>query len=231
MCDWFDAQVGIALFDASTEVGPKAGHLHIQAILEAFMLADEETLKRFKTDLKAVLNCRWGDKSGVAIHIKELVAGQTVVRMIGYVHKDRLLSTFRNRNKNVTEDMIKRGIEEHVTLKISFTDNKIVINKSNLFQKVYVKWVNEIAPKKMLFSAILCEILNDGMHVLSAHVLMNGAGQMRRSTAEIYWALLMGKEVTEYEVRHMLYHPKNAFAGHEYIPHDLPTKHPVSDRE
>ena len=32
----------------------------------------------------------------------------------------------------------------------------------------------------------------------------------------------MGKEITEYEVRHMLFLPKNAFSGHEYIPHEMP---------
>ena len=62
--------------------------------------------------------------------------------------------------------------------------------------------------------------------MLSATMLMNGSGQMRRSAAEVYWAQIMGKEITEFEVRHMLYQPKNAFAGHtEYVPHEMPEKY------
>ena len=158
------------------------------------------------------------------IYLKKLVIGQTVQRMIGYVRKDRNLTTFRNRNKGITPEMIALGIAEHESLKMSYLDNKILVTKANLFNKAYVKWYSEYAPAKLSFSQIMCNLLNDNKHVLSSTLFMNSSGQMRRSAAEVYWNLLMGKEVTEYEVRHMLYLPKNAFGGPEYVPTELPER-------
>ena len=240
----------------------------MQSVFEAYVLSDEDGMKRMKNEMKAAMGVRWGDGSGALIYLKQLVEGQTVPRMIGYVRKDRNLSTFHNRNKGVTEDMIAAGIAEHQSLKLSYTDNKILITKSNMFQKAFVKWTNEIAPATVSFSTVMTKLLNDNAHVLSATILMNSNGQMRRSAAEVYWALLMGKEITEYEVRthpsnapwtmlihqqsyllhsrfycslflahigafdsrmpqvrHMLFLPKNAFSGVEYVPHELPEKH------
>ena len=165
--DYLDAKS--ELFDASTEIGPKAGNLHMQCIFEAHMLDDENSYKRFKTELKSVMNVRWGDGSKCAIYIKVLQAGQTVIRMIGYVRQDRLLTTFKNRNKNVTEAMIAQGIEEHTSLKMCYTDGKIVLTKANLFSKAYNKWAGSIAPRKLLFSQMMCDMLNDGAHVSPLH--------------------------------------------------------------
>ena len=222
VCDWLEAKM--ELYDASTEIGPKAGHRHLQAVGEGHVLSDEDGIKRMKNEIKASMGVRWGDGAGALVYLKELVEGQTVPRMIGYVRKDRNLSSFNNRNKGVTQEMIDAGIAEHTACKLSFTDNKILVTKANIFNKAYVKWTNEIAPRKVMFSEIMTMLLNDKAHILSATVLMNSNGQMRRSAAEVYWALVMGKEVTEYEVRHMLYLPKNAFSGHEYVPYDMPAK-------
>ena len=134
-CDYLERMS--TLFDCSTEVGPKAGHLHLQGMFTAKCLADEPSIKKIKDEMKSAMNLRWGDGSGCLIHLKVFTPGQTVIRMIGYVHKDRNLVTFRNRKKNVTEDMIAQGISEHETLKMSFTDGKILITKSNLFQKIW----------------------------------------------------------------------------------------------
>ena len=55
-------------------------------------------------------------------------------------------------------------------------------------------------------------------YVLSATMMMNNQGQMRRSAAECYWLLCMDHEITEYEVRHMIFFPKNAFDKTDYVP-------------
>ena len=177
ICDYLDEKAN--LYDCSTEVGPRAGHLHLQGVVTANCLVDEPSLKKIKNEMKTAMNLRWGDGSGCLIHLKVFGPGQTVIRMIGYVRKDRNLSTFRNRNKNVSEDMIAQGISEHETLKMSFTDGKILITKNNLFQKVWQKWFNELAPAKPRFSEMATELLNDKNHILSANILMNSAGQMR----------------------------------------------------
>ena len=153
--------------------------------------------------------------------MKVLQPGQTIIRMIGYVRKDRNLSTFRNRNENVTDTMIAQGIEEHTSLKMCYTDGKIVLTKANLFSKAYNFWSNTLSPQQVTFSNIMIKILNNGNHVMSATILMNGSGQMRRSAAEVYWAQIMGREITEYEVRYMLYQPKG-FCEIDYLPNSVP---------
>ena len=88
--------------------------------------------------------------------------------------------------------------------------------------QVWFKWQNEIAPRKPSFAEMLTELLNDDKHFLSAHLLMNSNGQMRRSAAEVYWSRTLGNELTEYEVRHMIYMPEMG-SGHEYVPGEMPS--------
>ena len=100
------------LYDCSTEVGPKAGNLHLQCVFVARCLTDVASIKKIVMELKGACNTRWGDGSKIFVCLKELVAGQTLSRVIGYIRKDRNLATFNNRNKNVTEAMISTGIKE-----------------------------------------------------------------------------------------------------------------------
>ena len=222
VADWLDVLSN--QHDTSTEIGPKGGHLHLQSWFEANSLGDEKAINEMKKEIKLACGCRWGDRSGIAVYLSKFGITQNKQRMTGYVRKDRLLTTFRNRNKGISDAMIAAGIEEHTQLKMSFTDGKIIITKANLFNKVWIKWINEKAPTPVLFSSMLCELLNDGKHMLAATLLMNSNGQMRRSAAEVYWAMLMGQEINEYEVQHMIYMPKNSFAGPEYVPGDMPRR-------
>ena len=56
---------------------------------------------------------------------------------------------------------------------------------------------------------------------LLATMLMNSNGQMRRSACSVYWHSLLGYEITEYEVRHMICLPKSSFHD-DYVPHEVP---------
>ena len=170
-------------------------------------------------------NTQWGDGSKILLTVKPLVEGQTLQLMIGYVRKDRNLATFHNRNKNITDEMITLGIEEHSSLKMSYTDGKIILSRQNLYQKVWTYWMNTRAPATMRFSQVMTEILNDGNYVLSAQLLMISSGQMRRTSAEIYWSMLMGKKITEFEVENMLYLPKTPWES-TYVPNQLPVPRP-----
>ena len=90
---------------------------------------------------------------------------------------------------------MKRGIEEHKSLKMCYTDGKIMINKQNLFSKAWMYWMNNKSPATMTFAQVMTGLLNDGNQMLSATLLMNSQGQMRRPAAEVYWNLLMGQEM------------------------------------
>ena len=83
-----------------------------------------------------------------------------------------------------------------------------------------------MAPRILPLSHVLTKMLNlkPAKYALSATIFMNGSGQMRRSSAECYWLLCMGNEICEYEVRHLIFQPKNMFAGgnsSEYVPKEL----------
>jgi len=54
-------------------------------------------------------------------------------------------------------------------------------------------------------------------YALSSAIFMNGSGQMRRSTAEIYWLVAVGKQVTEYEVQQLIFMQKNDL----YLPREF----------
>ncbi len=129
---------------------------------------------------------------------------------------------FNNRNKNVTQEEIARGIEEHTALARSYLDNKILLTKANLFQKMWSYWNSYIAPREISFAHVLLQALNENpqKYALSATIFMNGSGQMNRSAAEVYWLLCMGKPISEYEIRHLIFQPKNAFSSVEYLPHE-----------
>ena len=192
-CDYLDAKVDT--YDDSTELGKKENNLHGQFLFGANCHADEGTIKRIVTEIKAAIGVRWGK-----IQIKEFVAGQ----MIGYVRKDRALAHFRNRNKNITAEQIAEGIAElvaeHESLSLSYYDNAMLLTRNNLFQKTWQYWNTNYAPTKVRFSHVMTDMLNlkPRKFVLSSGLLMNSSGQMRRSAAEVYWLLIMGGEITEY---------------------------------
>ena len=136
------------------------------------------------------------------MQVKPLVRGQTFVRMLGYVHKDRHLSHFKNISKGVTDAEIEEGISEHAALKLSYMDDKIVVNKTNMFQRVLAFDDTNV---DCTFLEMMTRMLNTDKYILSATLLMNSAGQMRESAAEAYYASILGKSVDEEDVRAMLF--------------------------
>ena len=218
VCDYLDENM--TMHDTSTEKGKREENLHIQSIFTAHILTDDASIKKLVTEIKTVIGVRWGDKSGVKVQIKPLVTGQTIERMIGYVRKDRAMVWFNNRSKNVTQEMIDRGVAEHESLSHSYTDDKIILTKANFFQKIWGYWTNMLAPRIVSMSFVLTVMLNERpqKYMLAGNLLMNNMGQMRRSAAEVYWLLCMGQEITEYEVRQLIFVPKNNFSNKEYMP-------------
>ena len=61
--------------------------------------------------------------------------GQNWTTMLGYIWKDRDKTHFRNLAHNIDNDEVKRGISEWTSLKLSYEDDKIVLNKKNFFVK------------------------------------------------------------------------------------------------
>ena len=91
-------------------------------------------------------------------------------------------------------------------LKLSFMDDRIALNKSNLFAKAFTYWMNnKDTIGEPTFAAIIAAMLNTKKYMLSATVMMTPTGQMRASAAETYWTVIMGTVVTEQDIESMLY--------------------------
>ena len=176
--------------------------------------------------------------------MKVLVEGQTIQRMVGYCNNDANMVHFRSRSKGVSDAMRAAGIAEHVSLRLSFLDDKIVQNKSNMFIKTHNFWLNNYPDDTNIeFAQVQADMHNQGKHIISPLVLMNGNGQMREAAAETYWALLIdkGTAATAQDMRRILYLPNpNSWKSplHHYIPPEAdatparPTEpQPMSDYE
>ena len=98
-------------------------------------------------------------------------------------------------------------------------NGRILLTKANFFQKVWVYWTNFVAPAVCPLSAVVTKMLNEEppKYAIAASILMNGAGQMRRSSADCYFHLIMGGKVTETEVIQIIHQPKNAFSPAEHF--------------
>jgi hypothetical protein len=126
--------------------------------------------------------------------------------MIGYVFKDDGQGHFKNKSFGVTEQEIKVGKEQHVMCKLNYLDDKIQLNKSNLFVRVQAYHANELGGVLASFAQVVCAMLASGKYVLSANLFMNNAGQMREEAAESYFATISGaKKVVVDDVRSILF--------------------------
>ena len=95
-------------------------------------------------------------------------------------------------------------------------DNKMPLNKSNLFNKVFVHWTNH--PERFLDDSSFADVLSDMLgpgedsspsrYCLSATLLMNHQGQMRRAAAEAYFKIIRGGVATAKDVESIVYIPE-----------------------
>ena len=67
---------------------------------------------------------------------------QTWVLMLGYVHKDRMMSHFQVYTYKVPKNEIDIGIAEWTAAKISYDDGKILVTKTNMFHRAYAYYLN-----------------------------------------------------------------------------------------
>ena len=209
VADYLD--VNAEAFEFSTERGGRADHLHGQGIVRARCKADKESIDRWKKELKQAMGVRHGDGSGCTIELKPLVDGQTFQRMVGYVNKDRLLTHFRRRSKGVSEELRAAGIEELTQLRLSFLDDKIVLNKANLLIKAHNFHGNEYPDDKDIsLTQVLADMHNNKKYIIAPTVLMSANGQMRRDAAETYWSLLINPAIpaTSSDMSKILYIPQ-----------------------
>ena len=151
--------------------------------------------------MKKALGCSERDGSGCRIELKELVSGQTFIRMVGYCLKDQGQPHFVMSKKNVTEEKMERGLAEHAALKLNYMESFIGLNRSNLFVRAYTFWTNYMADSPNAdFVEVLAAMLNSKKYMLNSTLLMNTQGQMRPEAAESYWAIVTGASVSKFDI-------------------------------
>ena len=202
----------------SRERGAKDELLHGQAVAALPIDTDKKALDRVVKMMKAALGVVWGDGSGCKITFKLLVIGQTWERMVGYCFKDQGLGHFLTTHKGVSDAEIARGIAEHMSLKLNYMDDKIALNKSNLFQRVHTSWVNHLdMDGDVTFDEVVATMFNSKKYMVASTLIMNNQGQMRGDAAETYWRIIKGGAATKWDVQRILYVPVtgyNTFRGY-----------------
>ena len=193
----------------SLERGGRHEKLHCQVIMR--LRWDPNQLDKLKAEMKEVLAVRRGDGSGCRIELHSFRDGQDWVQMVGYLFKDRTKVHFSNRSFRVTQDEIARGIAEWTAAKLSYEDDKIILNKQNFFQKVHAYHLGFVAPRSLPLTELLTDMLNTGKYVVAVSLLTTGNGPMREPAAHIFWKLILGYRLHEEEVRTLffLYHPNS----------------------
>jgi hypothetical protein len=88
----------------SRERGLKNEHLHGQCIAKLPIATDKASIEKVKKEMKRAMGCSERDGSGCRIELKELVTGQTFVRMVGYCLKDQGQPHFVMTKKNVSDE-------------------------------------------------------------------------------------------------------------------------------
>ena len=104
---------------------------------------------------------------------------------------------------------IDRGIEEWRAARLSYEDDKLLLNTVNFFQRMHAFFLSELAQRPdtatgMSWVEVLTCMLNSGRYMLSSRLLMNTFGQMHFEAAAAYWALIMGSTVTDAQVEAMV---------------------------
>ena len=79
--------------------------------------------------------------------------------------KDNGLPHFENHMfGEISADDVRAGIEEYQVLKLSFMDDRIALNKSNLFAKAFTFWTNnKDTTGEPTFAAIIAAMRDPGV--------------------------------------------------------------------
>ena len=133
--------------------------------------------------------------------------GQTFSRMLGYCHKDAAMPHFKNMNDGITQHEIDIGVEEHQSLKLNFCDDKIMLQKASVFNRAHTFAINNPTATVGTFAGTVARMINSKKFMLSANLFMTSSGQMRKTSADAYWATIMDEPCTEEMVEDMLYQP------------------------
>ena len=136
---------------------------------------------------------------------KELVAGQTFQRLLGYVFKDEGKPHFQNTTfGDITRAEIDAGMQEWASLKIDYMDGKIALTKMNIFARLHAFVEMDPVESRGTFCETVARAINSRKYMISANMFCTTGGQMRAESAEAYWRVINGEECTAAMVQNIL---------------------------
>lgn len=139
-------------------------------------------------------------------HVHALTRARVRVRVpCRYCTKDRGLPHYQVATKGVTEEQLQIGQDEYSHCKLSYLDNKMLLTKANLFGRAHTFYMNKFHPEQVELAEVLVEMINSNKYMLSAVLMMQTNGQMRESTANAYWSIVMGQKATKAAIKAILY--------------------------
>ena len=124
---------------ASLEVGPKNGHLHIQAIFRKVMSgpANAKAIEALRKSMKGAFGIQRGDGIGCKITLKPFAPGQQWGQMLAYCTKEAGAFHCRTVSFNVSDAEIEAGRLQWSKAKLSYEDGKTVLYKRNIFASTF----------------------------------------------------------------------------------------------
>ena len=124
---------------ASLEVGPKNGHLHIQAIFRKVMSgpANAKAIEALRKSMKGAFGIQRGDGIGCKITLKPFAPGQQWGQMLAYCTKEAGAFHCRTVSFNVSDAEIEAGRLQWSKAKLSYEDGKTVLYQKNLFASTF----------------------------------------------------------------------------------------------
>ena len=135
---WMNAVCKAGL--GSLEVGPREGHLHVQCIFRKRMIGvvGKKETDLLRNQMKAAIGVTRGDGSKCQIILKAFAPGQTWGAMLGYCTKDDgKHPNYSMVRLNVTDEAIAAGKLAWASARLSYEDDRLVLNKKNLFQALF----------------------------------------------------------------------------------------------
>lgn len=185
---WAETHTEAGIF--AIEVGPRAGHSHLQCAFKCRAPAGEEGLRLIRSSIRRHCNMQPADQASITV--KEFAKNQAFPHMIGYCMKDRGKVLFRECRVNVSDVDVAEGIEAYGLVRNLYSEGKREIQKSSLFKMAFSFWKSNMYPLRKGFALnhVLRLMICSGEYLPAAGWVITGQGSgLDFQKAESLWEI------------------------------------------
>lgn len=188
MKTWAEKHAEAGIF--AIEVGPRAGHSHLQCAFKCRAPEGDEGLRMIRSSIRA--HCKMHASDNASINLKVFAENQTFTHMVGYCMKDRGKAHFRETRVNVSDEEVAEGIEAYGLVRNLYSEGKREIQKSSLFKMAFSFWKSNLYPMRKGFALnhVLRLMICSGEYLPVAGWVITGQGSgLDFQKAESLWEI------------------------------------------